>query len=221
VSLDQTLTILAPGATACVVRGLARTWRITVSGVDRVEGCWRAGQPLIYTAWHGQILALPWAHAWLRRTRGARAATVLVSRSRDGERMSRFARRFGLAVVRGSSSRGGVGALRALARILGQGGDVVVVPDGPRGPARQVRRGVVALAARTRTPVVPVAFAARPAWRLSSWDRFLVPLPFARCALAFGAPLRVEHHGDLALAQKELARALDETTTVAEGLVGA
>jgi lysophospholipid acyltransferase (LPLAT)-like uncharacterized protein len=98
---------------------------------------------------------------------------------------------------------------------------VAVVPDGPRGPAGRVSRGVVALAVRTGAPVVPVAFAARPAWHLSSWDRFLIPLPFARCALALGRPLRVEREVDLDAARTALARALDETTAVAERLVGA
>lgn len=218
---ERTLTLLAPAAAALIVRVLASTWHTSVSGIERLKACWQTGQPLIYAAWHARILALPWTHAWLRRTHGARGVTVLVSRSHDGERMSRFVQSFGLGVVRGSSSHGAVSALRALARTLAQGGDVALVPDGPRGPAGRVSPGVVALAALTGAPVVPLAFAARPVWRARSWDRFLVPLPFARCAVAFGEPLRVGRDADLERARNALVRALDETTVVAEKLVGA
>jgi len=110
--------------------------------------------------------------------------------------MADFARRFDLDVVRGSSSRGGVEALRELARAIRAGEDVAVVPDGPRGPARRLQAGIVALAATTGAPIVPVGVAARPARRLHSWDRFMVPVPFARCAVVFGGALEVKRHDE-------------------------
>jgi hypothetical protein len=98
------------------------------------------------------------------------------------------------------------------------GADVAIVPDGPRGPSEQLQGGVVTLAALTGAPVVPLAVGANPARRLSSWDRFLVPLPFARCTLTFGAPLRVDRDADREQAAKEIERALAEITARADAL---
>jgi lysophospholipid acyltransferase (LPLAT)-like uncharacterized protein len=102
---------------------------------------------------------------------------------------------------------------------LRAGEDVALVPDGPRGPAHELQPGVVTLATMTAAPVVPLAFAAYPARRLRSWDRFLVPLPFARCAAVFGAPLTFEAGADRELARKTLQSALDDATAEAERLV--
>src|SRR5687767_5727944 len=137
---------IAPAAAARVVRALAATLRMTVAGAEHVTPLWRAGQPVIYAVWHGRILMCPWVNERLRESHGARAVTALVSRSRDGELIARYVERFAMRVVRGSSTRGGAMALRALAATLRQHGDVVIIPDGPRGPRRQVAPGVVALA---------------------------------------------------------------------------
>jgi lysophospholipid acyltransferase (LPLAT)-like uncharacterized protein len=95
------------------------------------------------------------------------------------------------------------------------------VPDGPRGPAERVQPGVVALAALTGAPVVPFGFAARPARRLHSWDRFMVPLPFARAAVVFGAAAMVPREADRETARVDLERTLLEVTERADRLVGA
>ncbi len=204
---------------ASVVRLLGGTLRLQVSGTDRVRPLWAAGRPIIYVVWHGQILMLPWANARLRRTHGAHRVSVLASRSRDGEMVARYAARFGVAAIRGSSSRGGIVGLRSLVAAVQSGQDVALVPDGPRGPRGQLKEGVVLLAALTGAPVVPLAVAAHPARRLASWDAFLVPLPFARCALVLGEPLSVPRDADRRRAAKDIARALDETTAAADRLV--
>jgi lysophospholipid acyltransferase (LPLAT)-like uncharacterized protein len=207
---------LAPGVAAGAVRLVGATLRVTVDGVDALTPLWTRRQPIIYIAWHGRILMSPWVNERLRRTRGARAATVLASRSRDGELVARWVMRFGLSVVRGSSSRGGAMALRSLAAVLARSDDVVVVPDGPRGPARELHAGVVSLAALTGAPVVPFAVSASPAITLGTWDRFQIPLPFARAAVVFGAPITVARDVDRAVACRELAAALDAVTDDAD-----
>jgi lysophospholipid acyltransferase (LPLAT)-like uncharacterized protein len=146
---------------------------------------------------------------------------VLASRSRDGELVARWVARFGLPVVRGSSSRGGAQALRGLARALRAGEDVAVVPDGPRGPRERLQAGLVVLAAATGAPVVPLGFAARPARRLASWDRFVVPCPFGRAALVFGEAIGVPRDADREAARARLEAALREVTATADRLVGA
>jgi lysophospholipid acyltransferase (LPLAT)-like uncharacterized protein len=210
---------LAPRLAAGAVAALGLTLRLDVRGADPLVPLWRRGEPLIYAVWHGRILMAPWVNRRLRRTLEARPVRVLASRSRDGDLVARYVRHFGLEVVRGSSSRGGATALRALARALAAGQDVAVVPDGPRGPAEELKPGVVGLAALSGAPVVPFGLAARPAWRLASWDRFLVPLPLARAAIVFGAPVSVGRHADHERAGKDLARALEEATAAADRLV--
>jgi lysophospholipid acyltransferase (LPLAT)-like uncharacterized protein len=214
----RALTAGAPMVAAGVVKLLGTTLRVTVSGDEALRPLWKAGRPLIYVVWHGRILLVPWLSLWLRRTRGARAPLVLASRSRDGDVAAGYVARFGLRAVRGSSSRGGDAALRRLVAAIRNGTDVVIVPDGPRGPSEQLQPGVVTLAALTGAPVVPLAVGARPGRLLRTWDRCLVPLPFARCALVFGPTLRVERDADRVRACKEVERALLDVTARADAL---
>ncbi len=213
--------LVLPGLAAVAVRALGATLSLTAEGVEALEPLWAARRPLIYMVWHGRILMVPWLNRHLCRTHGARPARVLASRSRDGELVARWVARFGLPVVRGSSSRGGSDALRALLAAVRGGEDVAVVPDGPRGPRERLQGGVVALAALTGAPVVPLGFAARPARRLASWDRFLVPLPFARAAAVFGKPAVVAREADRESVRADLERVLHEVTESADRLVGA
>lgn len=215
------LTTLGPPVTAAAVRALGATLRLRSEGLEPLEPLWTARRPVIYAVWHARILMVPWLNARLARTHGARLARVLTSRSRDGELAARLVSSFGLPVVRGSSSRGGAEALRQLAAAVRAGEDVAVVPDGPRGPRERVQPGVIVLAALTGAPVVPFAFAARPARRLASWDRFVVPLPFARAAVVFGKPLAIARDAERETARADLERALREVTETADRLVAA
>jgi len=187
---DPIVLGVAPAAGALALRMLGRTLRVT-RDERAVRDLWASRTPLIYATWHSGILLLPWLYAH-------RHFRVLTSRSRDGELVARLVRRFGLDAIRGSSSRGGTDALRGLIRSLREGWDVVVVPDGPRGPREVVKPGVVALAAASGAPIAPVAVGASREWRLSSWDRFRIPRPGARLVVAFGEPVRVAPRPDRA-----------------------
>jgi lysophospholipid acyltransferase (LPLAT)-like uncharacterized protein len=220
VSAPRWLRAVAPPLGAAAVRGLGATLRMRTAGVELLRPYWTAGRPLIYVIWHGRILLGPWINARLRRTSGGRAVSVLTSRSDDGEMVARYVARFGVGVVRGSSSRGGAAAARTLAATVARGQDIVIVPDGPRGPSGRLQDGVIALAALTGAPVVPMAIAARPARRLPTWDRFLVPAPFARAAVVFGTPIVIEREADRERAAKDVQAALDETTAAADRMVG-
>lgn len=198
---------LAPAAGSWALRLLAATLRLRREE-KTVEPLWAAGAPSIYVVWHARLLLLP----YLYRRRGLFA---LVSRSEDGSMISDLVRRFGFVTVRGSSSRGGAGGLRALARAIGEGHSVVVVPDGPRGPREVVKAGVVVLARRTGAPVVPVALGASSEWRARSWDEFRIPKPFSRCVVRFGEPILVPRDIDTAgedTARKEIEAALNAVT---------
>ena len=165
---------------------LARTWRLETVGEEHVEALQASGIPILFAVWHQQLLP----PLWHRRGQGI---TLLVSAHRDGRRLAAAARAWGYRVVPGSSTRGGVQGLRGLCRALARGHSAAVTPDGPRGPARVVKPGVLAAAQRAGAAIIPVATAATSAWRLSSWDHFLVPKPFSRVTVVYGAPLRVGH----------------------------
>jgi hypothetical protein len=202
-----------------VIRLLGASLRLTEANRAAVEPLWAEGGPVIYAAWHGRMLMLPYLYG--RR----RAVHVLASRSRDGEIVSRFARGFGFRVVRGSTSRGAATAIRALARLLRQEhAEVGIVPDGPRGPRYVAQSGPVLLAKLGRAPIVPLGISASRATVLRSWDELLIPHPFARLAVVFGEPLRVPADADRAVleaARQRLETALRRVTLEADRLVGA
>ncbi|MBK9308925.1 MAG: DUF374 domain-containing protein [Nitrospira sp.] len=117
-----------------------------------VDGLYRDGRNVIIAFWHAQQLMIPFGY----RGPGAHA---LISRHGDGEIIARIIARFGHAAVRGSSTRGGAGALRALIKLGRSGRDVVVTPDGPKGPRHVAKLGVIHLAKATGLPIIPLAFA--------------------------------------------------------------
>jgi len=201
-----------------LVRGLGASLRFREVRPPAVDALWRDGRPAIYAVWHGRILMLPYLYGRRRRVH------VLTSRSRDGEILSRFVQGFGARVVRGSSSRGGGRALLTLARLIREeGAEVLVVPDGPRGPRHVAQPGAVLLAKLTGAPVVPMGFGARPSTVLRSWDAFLVPHPFARAAVLFGEPIAVPPDADrdvLEVKRRELENALQEITAAADRAAG-
>jgi lysophospholipid acyltransferase (LPLAT)-like uncharacterized protein len=202
--IPWSLTLAAgPILGAIGLRVLARTLRIRREEAT-VAPLWAARAPVIYAVWHDRLLLLPYLY-------GHRGCQVLASRSRDGELVARWARRFGLEPVRGSSTRGGGEALRRLTRALRSGREVVVVPDGPRGPREVLKPGVIVLARLSGAPIVPMALGASREWRTRSWDEFRIPRPFARCVMRFGEPIRVSRTADRAAeeaARKEVEAAL-------------
>jgi lysophospholipid acyltransferase (LPLAT)-like uncharacterized protein len=164
-----------------VVRLLARTWRVRLDGGEHLRAARADARGKMYLLWHGQMLPLLWYH----RHQGV---AIVISEHRDGELIARVAESFGFRTIRGSTSRGGERALLAMVRELERGGEVAVTPDGPRGPAGSFAPGALVAAQRAGALVVALGARADRAWRLRSWDRFLVPKPFARVTIAYGAP---------------------------------
>ena len=162
-----------------LIRGLASTWRIRTVGGEPLAEARRAGQRVLFTLWHGELLPLLW------HQRGENVA-IVISEHRDGEIIARIAESLGYSTVRGSSSKGGSRALIGLMREIDAGRDGAITPDGPRGPARVFAPGAAVAAQRTGALIVPIRARASHAWRLKSWDRFLVPKPFALVTVSFG-----------------------------------
>jgi len=165
----------------------ARTLRLQVEDPHNAVSLVR-NQPVIFAIWHNRLLMLPRVFDPSFPTR---QSFGLISASRDGDLIAMFIQRSGYGTVRGSSSRKGVIALRQLVDTLAAGRNVLLTPDGPRGPVYEASQGVVFLAQKTGAPVVPIHMEYSSCWRLKSWDRFIVPRPFARLRAIFGAPIQV------------------------------
>ncbi len=144
---------------------------------------------VIGALWHNRLFL--WPHV-ARRFIGHRRAVALISPSRDGDLLADFVQRYRVEVARGSSSRKGASAMLQLAEVLTTGRDVAITPDGPRGPAYELGAGIVFLAQKSGTPVLPTNFEYSSCWRLRSWDRFVIPAPFSRVRVVFGPLHRVE-----------------------------
>ena len=144
------LSVLPPIG-AAVIRGLGRSMRMESRGHEQVDALYRQGGHIILAFWHAQQLMIPTGY------RGP-GANVLISRHQDGEIIARIIARFGHRAVRGSSTRGGALALRELIRLGRSGADLVVTPDGPKGPRHVGKLGVIQLAKATGLPIVPLAF---------------------------------------------------------------
>ena len=138
--------------------------------------------PFIYALWHENFL-IPIVRF------GNPGVAALVSRHADGELLGTLIGATGMGIVRGSTSRGGVAAVRELLRSEVRDRHLAVTPDGPRGPRRMVQPGVVYLASRTGMRIVPIGVGHRRPWRMRSWDSFVVPRPFSRVRCLFGKPI--------------------------------
>jgi hypothetical protein len=168
---------------ALLLRLLGATWRRRLIGTEDPE-------PAIYIFLHGDILLAAHLHRDQQHA-------ILISTHRDGEIIAQVAQRLGYDVIRGSSTRGGTRAVLEILRGYA-GRRVAVTPDGPRGPRGKVEPGLVQLAAKAGWRIYPLGFAVSRAWRARSWDRFAIPLPFARIVCRLGAPLELPPEPDRA-----------------------
>jgi lysophospholipid acyltransferase (LPLAT)-like uncharacterized protein len=178
------LEALATALVPLLLRLFARSWSIRVLNRRVAEECIDPGRPVLVATWHQMILP---GVAYYRD----RGALIMVSRSRDGELMAKVNRRMGFGSVRGSSSRGGAEALHALIERLRGGAQAAVMVDGPRGPARDPKPGVVLAASRSGAPLIPLGCRVKPALYGRNWDRTIIPLPFSTVVLCYGEPIRV------------------------------
>ena len=166
------------------VKVLAASWRVRTEHEERWRPLYEGRRAHVFLLWHEVLLPLLWQH---RRQR----ITIVVSEARDGQYLADFAATLGYGAVRGSSTRGAARALLGAVRELKAGRAVAFTPDGPQGPRRELKPGVVAAAQRGGAMVVPLHAEADRAWRLNSWDRFLIPKPAARVLITYGRPFEV------------------------------
>jgi len=148
--------------------------------------------PAIYCVWHNRLaLSMAMYFRYIRKRNRTSGLAAMVSASKDGGFLAAILECFAVQPVRGSSSRRGPQALLELTTWAERGYDLALTPDGPRGPRYVVQEGVMSLAQLTGLPVVPVSCHLSSKIQVKSWDRFQIPLPFARCDVIFAKPLRV------------------------------
>ena len=190
ITLLQTLASLLGGA---LLKLLALTLR--VKWKDGGTFYHRARKPVILCIWHNRLLGSILAD--YRARRRCHPVKVLTSASADGGWLAAMARRFTLGAVRGSSSRRGAAALLELSRAVGEGFDIVITPDGPRGPNYHIAPGILQLAAHASVRIVPVKVSVDRFWRIGKkWDALWIPKPFARLTLEFLEPLKISDAAD-------------------------
>jgi lysophospholipid acyltransferase (LPLAT)-like uncharacterized protein len=209
---ETALQFLAGRLGPALIRVLGVTLRVNRVGFERVGRARPVAGNIIFVFWHGRLLPLTYIH----RNEGI---NVLVSTHQDGEYIARVIHGLGFGTSRGSSTRGGIRALRGLIQAGAERLDLAITPDGPRGPREKVQPGVIYLAKRLGLPVIPLGVSSRPSLLLKSWDRFMVPLPFARCTVVYGEP--VLYDGDvsesaLTDARTDLEMRLHEVTKEAD-----
>ncbi len=205
-------------ALARYIRLIHLSGRWQVRGGEVPRRFWDAGRPFLLCFWHGRGMMMPCS--WDRRV----PIHMLISRHVDGQLIAHTVKHFGIDTIAGSTSRGGAGALRAMLKTLAAGNCAGITPDGPRGPRMRASAGVVTTARLAGVAIVPATFAARRRLVLSSWDRFIVALPFTRGVFLWGEPIEVAREADPRTreqARRELEDKLNALCLEADRLVGA
>ena len=164
--------------------------------------------PILIAFWHNRLSLMPYIY---RQHCPKRPIAALISASEDGDKLAQVLRRFNMVCIRGSTSRRGPQALREVTRLIRQGHDSGITPDGPRGPKCRVQPGIISLAQLTQNPIAPVSYMLSRKITLTSWDNFMIPLPFSRCVVRLGQPIYVPAGADDAVRENkrlELERVL-------------
>lgn len=194
-------------------RLLLATVRIEVDGENNLLPVEQAGGQL--ALWHGRTMLGIYRFAH-------RNWWAMISQSKDGEIQKNVVESFGFNTIRGSTGRGGVRAALQASRKIKEGAFFALTPDGPRGPHQKVQQGVLFIAQKSGSPIVPTGIAANRFWAMKSWDSYMIPKPFSRAAIVFLPPISVPAEADeatLAEIAIELENAINEAQAKAERIV--
>ncbi len=212
-SFKDRLTIrLADLAFYTMIRTIGRTIRFEVEGEANFDAIGQAGHLPIYAFWHDRIFA----GTYFFRDRGI---AVITSQSKDGEYIARFIQRLGYGAIRGSSTRGGVGALVEMIKATRAGTPTAFTLDGPKGPRYEAKPGAVLLAKKTGNPIMPFVVECARYWTVGSWDRLQIPKPFTRAKVIIGKPIYVPADAgqdEIDLKLRELQLSLDAMVEAGE-----
>ena len=193
------------------------TTRWTITCPPETKALLEQSSPFIGCFWHGRMLLM--SQAWPRKRR----FHILISRHRDGLFISRSIAHLNIGTISGSPKRGGAAALLTIEQRLNEGDVIGVTPDGPRGPRMRAKNGAVKAAQLSGAPILPVSGSASFCWKVKSWDRFLLVLPFGRGELIWGEPIYVPTEADDEVLERHrlaLERSLNEITAESDRRCG-
>jgi hypothetical protein len=208
---------VGPFLASAALRALGWTLRRRLVDAGDLFRRWERGERVIVAFWHDRLLVMPLFAEGV-------PVCALASQHRDGEIATRALATWGIHMVRGSATRGAVGGFLRLVHAFRAGYNLAVIPDGPRGPRHSAKPGVIRLAKATGAPIFPVSYAASRSVRLGSWDRLMIPLPFARVTVIVGEPVVVARGAgepELEEHRRTLETRLGELGRIAEDRLGA
>jgi lysophospholipid acyltransferase (LPLAT)-like uncharacterized protein len=186
---DRILLQIIPRVYVWVLRLFSLTIRKEYLHEEYPKEFWNQGLHIIISFWHQRLIMMPFL-------RHSGRVGMLISQHRDGEFIARAVNQFGVNPVRGSTTRGGLSALRGMIRFFRTGANLAITPDGPQGPKHVVQIGVIELARQTGAPILPVTYGASRKKVLGSWDNFVLPFPFCKVAYLWGEPLFIPRDAD-------------------------
>jgi len=180
--LDTIALAAGPALGAILIRLIYLTMRErTFLGFESYRKLLDSGAQVILAFWHGRLLMVTQVYP-------RKGLTALISLSKDGELIARTMGRLGVRSVRGSTSRGSLGGVKGLLKAARHGRDLVITPDGPRGPGMSAQAGIIQIASRTGLPIIPLSFNVDRKRVFNSWDSFLLPKLFARGVFVAAEP---------------------------------
>ncbi len=208
------------------IRLVFSTSRWEFIGREHFDQAANNGAGVIMAFWHGRLMMVP-----MVRKQTDRRVFMLISNHRDGEIIANGVKSFGVEFIRGSTAnpkkpeknKSGASAIAQMIAALKDGNVVGITPDGPRGPGERSQKGIVRLAQMSEAMIVPAAYSVSNGRHLSTWDRFLVPLPFSRGVFAAGQPIKIPAEKDaqtLEIARLTVEKALIDVTKMADTKVG-
>jgi len=193
-----------------LIKLIGRSVRFEVDGWEHWQAASANGKLPIYTFWHNRVFLA--TYFWRNRR-----IVVMTSQSFDGEYIARFIQRFGYGAARGSSTRGGIGAIVEMVRLVRAGCPAAFTIDGPKGPVYVAKMGAVLLAKKTGQPILPFTITPAKYWQVNSWDRFQIPRPFTRARVRIAPPIYVTANADegmLNAKRDELQTSLDHLNSL-------
>lgn len=164
---------VAPSLILFLVRTIGFTCKVKIHGQEHLDTT-----PCVYVLWHGELVMMPWLYK--NTILSKMPLAVIVSQHKDGEVLAKIMQKLDIVPLRGSSTRGGMQALRGAIRFVRKSGNVAITPDGPRGPRHSVADGAVAIAQACKVPIVCINSQASSFWQLKSWDKMFIPKPFSK-----------------------------------------
>ena len=170
----------------------ALVWLIGLSCKKRFSGA-LPQQPCVLLFWHDKLAFMPFIYPHLRPKMPKKDAHVIISDHKDGELITRVVSHFGIKAVRGSSYKNAVRALVGALMVLKKDSDLVITPDGPRGPRHSISDGCVTIPQKSGAKIVILSYTSSKSWFFKSWDKMELPKPFSTITYTISEPFSVEN----------------------------